>query len=156
MATESWITIDADALRDYFVSAAIDAAMTAALGESQTDPTDQIIEDVVRRIRSEIGNRYVLSATANSIPKDCRWVACNLVIEQLCTRLPGLASSLMDDNARGVIRDAHRYLERIAAGEISIPNPTDPLEPTILQANSSAVVVDSITRKITRDSIRAL
>jgi phage gp36-like protein len=154
-ATEAWVTIDVDALRDYFVGAGIDAAMTAALSTGQTDPSDQIINDVVRRIRSEIGSRYTLSATENAIPQDCRWVACMLSVEQLCTRVPGLAT-LIDDNARVVIRDAHRYLERIAAGEIAIPMPEDPLEPSALQTQSNATVVSSITRKFTRDTLAGL
>jgi hypothetical protein len=152
--TEAWITIDTDALRDYFVSAGIDAAMEAALGSSQTDPTDTIIADVVRRIRSEIGTKWTLSENPLAIPQDLKWVACMLVSEQLCTRVPGLITLL--DGSRDVIKDAKDYLKRIAAGDISIPNPTDPQEEPVLQQNRAPVIVSSITRKFTRDTLAGL
>jgi hypothetical protein len=51
-----WVTITTDDLNDTKVAALVDALRTAALAVGQDDPVDEIIADVISRIRAEVAS----------------------------------------------------------------------------------------------------
>ncbi len=123
MAT--WITISPEDLNDYQVAAYVNAARTAALDAGQSDPFDQVMPDIVARVRAEVRGcaRNRVSVTPLSVPPDLRSHTILLIIEAMQARLPGIP---LDEGIKTLITDAKKYLQRVANCEIPIGLPTDP------------------------------
>lgn len=109
----AWITVVVADLNDYLVGAQMTALRTAALAGGQSDPFTHVSGDVVNRIRMKIQScaRNRLSATAGTIPPECKWIACYLIIEAMQLRLPSLK---LTDDQRTQIGEAKKQLDRIA------------------------------------------
>lgn len=139
----AWIVITVDDLDDYLAAAAMSALRSAALGTSQTDPFARVMPDIASRIRNEIqacaSNR--ISATTNAIPPELKTIACLMIIEAMQARLPGVD---LTEKQQDMLRDGRDYLKRIANCEISVSDPTDPVDPDV--ASGQVEIVSSRTR----------
>ncbi len=146
MAT--WITIAPEDLADYQAAALVNAARTAALASGQADPFDQVMPDVVARIRAEIRgcktNR--VSLTPDSIPPDLKSTAILLVVEAMQARLPGVA---LDEGIKTLIADAKKYLVRIAKCEVPVGLPDDPELVEDIQAVQGTPMITARERNFT-------
>ena len=117
-----WITLQLSDLYDYLAAPQVALLKSLALDPSQTNPIDEIIDDVTHRIRAEIsGNpNNILSENRTEIPQELKSFACYLVLEYAQTRLCGL--KLTADQVR-LAEEAKDYLKRIAQGEVPIEYP---------------------------------
>src|SRR4051812_31509551 len=112
MAT-NWILIAVTDLNDYLVAAQVNALRTAALAGGQADPFTNVMHDMASRIRLKIESCRTnqVSATAYTVPPECKWIACYLIIEAMQTRLPGLK---LTEEQKGQVDRAYKELNLIA------------------------------------------
>lgn len=141
----TWITLTVADLRAYLVGAQITALQTAALGSGQSDPVEDIIDEIVGGVRLAIAScdHNVLSATADSIPPELKAEACALIIE---AAQPRLKLKLSDDQ-KDAANNARRKLERIAECKLKVSTPADPETTETAQKNNGVSVVKSRPQK---------
>jgi hypothetical protein len=142
-------------LNDYLVGAQVEALRTAALADGQDDPFLKIMPDVAARIRLKIEScqRNSISATANAIPPELKWLACYLILEAMQLRLPSLR---LTDDQRTQISEAKKQLDRIADCKDVVSVPDDPLEPSDAQQAGGITLVSNTTRRATREKMDGL
>ena len=101
--------------------------------------------------------RNRLSLTANSVPPECVWIICWLMIEALQTRIPQL--QLTEDQKKQIQR-AHGDLEKIrravSNNQYVISQPSDPEDDPAQTFSPMAYVVSSDERVLTRAKLQAL
>ena len=122
----NWLTITTNDLNDAKVSALVDALRNVALAAGQTDPSPRVIQSVITRIRAEVKGcaKNLLDADTTKIPADLKDLAARMILRQLKSRLE---IPLTDDELTEQKNDL-RYLERIAACDIPIDQPDNPVE----------------------------
>lgn len=149
----AWINLVATDLEDYLVAAQVSAMRTAALGDSQGDPFDKVMPDVVRDMRRKIEScpRNVLSATADSIPPELKKAACYLIIEALEGRL----KLKVTEDQRKQIDKAEKQMERIADCKEVVTAPLDPEEHQG-QQSGGVTVVNSTCREASRERLNGI
>jgi phage gp36-like protein len=120
----TWITIQTSDLYDYLCAPQLNVLRNFGQSDDQTNPINEIIDDITARIRAEIsGNkRNLLSADKTKIPQDLKSFACYLILESAQTRIPSLKLSV--DQVR-LASDAKEYLKRIAQGEVPVSIPDE-------------------------------
>lgn len=121
----SWTSITVADLKDAKVAALVEACQTAALGSGQTDPTANIIQDVVTRIRAEVAacRSNQLDADTTTIPSDLKSLAARMIMRQCQSRL----QIQLNEDEREEQRNDLRYLERIAECKIPVAATDDPI-----------------------------
>lgn len=154
MAT-NWILIAVTDLNDYMVGAQVNALRTAALAAGQADPFTNVMRDIASRIRLKIESCRTnqVSATVYTIPPECKWIACYLILEIMQTRLPGLK---MTDEQKDTLKSAKKELDLIASCDSVVTAPTDPLIPADAQTGGSIELANTTTRQFTRDKLSGL
>lgn len=137
-----WILLTINDLEQYLIATQIKTLHTRVLGPNESDPLDDIISDVTRRIRADIsGNpRNLLSQDETLIPAELKPCACYLVVEALQTRLPGL--KLSSEQIRNA-DNARQQLIRISKGEIPVSRPLNPGNNPTYGPSASMVCVHS-------------
>lgn len=150
----AWIVIVVADLNDYLVGAQVEALRTAALAAGQADPFTKVMPDIAARMRLKIEScaRNRLSATANAIPPETKWIAAYLILEAMQVRLPGLR---LTEDQRNQIAEAKKQLDRIADCKDVVSEPLDPEESGAQQAGG-ITVVSSTTRTATREKMDGL
>lgn len=145
----SWTTIALSDLKDAKAAALVEACQTKALGAGQTDPTANIIANVIARIRAEIAgcsaNR--LDRDTTLIPTDLKSLGCRMILREMQSRL----QYPLSDDEREEQRNDLRYLERIARCEVPIETPDDPVTPET-QGRVGTPDVTERTREFSRDA----
>lgn len=151
MAT-NWILIVVTDLNDYLVGAQMNALRTAALAAGQADPFTNVMHDITSRIRLKIESCKTnqVSATVYTVPPECKWIACYLIIEAMQTRLPGLK---LTEEQKEQIKSAKAELNLIAKCDSVVTLPTDPLVPPDAQLGGSIEVANTTPRQYTRDKL---
>jgi hypothetical protein len=151
----AWIVLTVDDLNDYLVGAQVEALRTAALAVGQADPFTNIMHAIAARIRLKIEScaRNEISATANAIPPELKWIAAYLVLEAMQLRLPSLR---LTDDQRTQISEAKKQLDRIADCKDVVSVPDDPLEPSDAQQAGGITLVSNTTRRATREKMDGL
>ena len=151
----AWVTIVVGDLNHYLVGAQVSAVNTAALASGQTDRFARVMTDVVNRIRNKIetcvANR--ISATALTVPPSLRAGACLLIMEAMQASIPSL--KLTEDQVRQIER-YQKDLDLITKCELTVEEPTDPLEPANAQRGGAVELVSSTTRNATREKLAGL
>lgn len=151
----AWITIAVTDLNNYLVAAQVGAVNTAALGSGQTDRFTEVKTSVLNRIRNKIescaNNR--LSLTPLTIPPSLKACACLLIIEGLQSSIPSL--KLSEDQVRQ-IEKYEADLTAIAKCELTVEEPTDPLDPGNAQTGGAVEVFTDNTRRFTRRTMDGL
>lgn len=139
-------------LNDYLVGAQVNALRAAALAAGQADPFTNVMHDMASRIRLKIEScqRNQVSATPYTIPPECKWIACYLIIEAMQTRLPGLK---LTEEQKGQTDRAYKELNLIAKCESAVTLPSDPLVPADAQQGGAIEIASSSTRQFTRDKL---
>jgi hypothetical protein len=146
----NWITLAAADLNAYQVAALVTATREAALGAGQADPFLEVMPDIVARIRAEVRGcaRNRVSNSSLTIPKDLKAQAIYLIFEAMSARL-GLSLS---DDLKELVRDARKYLARVAACEIPIGEPSDPETTNDVQSTAGTPHITAPTRRFDRCS----
>ncbi len=142
-------------LRDYLISAQVDALATKGLGMGQADPFANIMADAAAAIRSAIASNSgnTVSATANSVPAELKWVLCVKTLEFMQGRI---TSFELTKSQLRQLDEANQVLKDIMAGTFKVTLPPDPIAGSLVQFGSPAVVVSSSTRLYTRDRLNGL
>lgn len=147
----AWIVITEANLNDYLVGAQMDALKTAALAAGQADPFTAIMPDIIARIRLKIQScaRNRLSLTANSVPPECKWIACYLIIEAMQVRLP---IKVRPDFATQ-LQEAKKQLDRMADCKDVVSLPNDPEGTPEAQTSAGITLVNSTCREASREKL---
>lgn len=148
-----WVVITESHLDAYIVAAYADALRTAALGDGQIEPFDEIMRDRASYVRNRISGRVVLSATPYSVPPELKTCTVMLVTEAMSVRL-SVALELSEDQ-RSMIRRAYRDLEIAGTEDLPISVPDDPLTPPV-QSPGGVSVVNTSSRPATSKTMEGL
>jgi hypothetical protein len=151
----NWTAITVDDLNDTKVAALVDALRTAALAAGQDDPSDEIIGNVVARIRAEIKGcaQNVLDVDATKIPKDLKSLAARMIIRELMGRL----RMPLTEDERIEEKNDLRYLERIADCDVPVATADTPeTTPSVQSGSAAEIVTDRTDRKFTSDTLEGL
>ncbi len=138
-----WITLTVAQLDTAKAAALVDALQSAALAVAQADPLPEIITNVTARIRMEIaaGGRTVLDADATKLPPSLKSLGLRMVLREGQSRInAGGALPLADDEKEEWRQDV-RFLERIAKGEITVEESTNPEAVPSVQAASPSPMI---------------
>lgn len=148
-----WTTLTGAMLDDAKAAALVAALRTAALGPTQADPVPGILADVVVRIRMEIaaGGRTRLSADATLIPPSLKRLALRMTLREGQSRLNALGALALSEDERIEEKNDLRFLERIAKGEISVEEPTDPEAVPTVQSSSPSPMICARPRGVDQD-----
>lgn len=136
MPAVTWITITLAHLSTAKAAALVEQLRTAALGAGQSDPVPEIIVDVTNRIRAEVaaGGKTVMDADATRVPPSLKSIASRMVLREAQSRLSVFGGlPLSEDEVREEKNDL-RYLERIAAGGITVETSDNPEATPSVQA----------------------
>ncbi len=119
----NWVTITTSDLQDTKAAALVSAMQSAALGVGQSDPTANIIADVVARVRAEIKGWRAneLDSDATKVPHDLKSLTCRMILRELQSRL----QLPLNDDEREEQRNDLDYLKRIARGEVPVALPDE-------------------------------
>lgn len=149
-----WTAITVDDLNDTKVAALVNALRTAALAVGQDDPSDEIIANVVARIRAEVAGckTNVLDADTTKIPGDLKSLACRMVVREMQSRL----QEPLNEDERAEKRDDLEYLRRISKCEVPVAEPDNPLTTPEVQQGGGVEVVTSSPVTTTRTQLSGL
>jgi hypothetical protein len=148
----NWITITADDVATKLAGAELTAAREAALGEGQTDPLPDVIEEVVQEVRGYVAAAFTLSAGL-TIPQKLRGAALVLIRDRLLSRFP--TSAFSTEDRRSQVQAAYQLLRDVAAGRFKIDAADEAVDSEV--ASSSAVELTGRSRpNFTRDSLNGL
>lgn len=144
-----WTSISATDLQDTKAAALVDACRTAALGSGQADPVPGIILNVIARIRAEISGcrNNVLDADTTKIPNDLKSLGCRMILREAMSRI----QQPLNDDEREEQRNDLRYLERIAACDVPVAAPDDPIATEEVQSGAGTPRLTARTRTFGRD-----
>jgi len=140
----AWATIIVDDLKAGLAGAELEALQSAALATGQSDPTPEIIAQVIDLVRGYIAAAGVTLGTGATIPSKLKTSALAIIRYRICSRLP--ISSLLTDARKQEYQDALRLLEQVAAGRFRVEEPT---EAATEQAGASSPRFDTNTRVFT-------
>lgn len=149
-----WIPITLANLKVAKLSALVEALRTAALGDGQEDPTDEIIEGVIARIRAEIEgcDSNVLDEDETTIPKDLKPLACRMVIREMKDRL----EEPLTAQEQTAEKNDLAYLERIAACKVPIAAPDNPQSESEVQGGGGITHVTADGSRTSREKMNGL
>ena len=118
----AWNTITTDDIKSRLAGAELNALQTAALADGQTDPTPEIVNQVIDEVRGYIAAAGVTLGTEGTIPSKLKVATLNLIRYRLCSRLP--VASLLTEARIKEYDDAVRLLEQVAAKKFAVEEPT--------------------------------
>src|SRR5438876_9524159 len=144
--TVPWVVLNSSDLNAFLVAPQLTALRTAALATNQSDPFDDLLPIHAARVRTHIisNPRNRLSATPNSVPPECVWILCWLMIEALQNRVPTLR---LTEDQKKEIQNAKSDLEKIrravSNNQYLISLPDDPQTDPVQSVGPLAAVVQS-------------
>ena len=152
MPAVAWITLTIAQLDTAKAAALVDALQSAALADGQPDPLPEIIAGVTSRIRAEIaaGGRTVLDADGTKVPPSLKSLALRMVLREGQSRLNAGGAFPLSDDEREEWRQDVRYLERIARGDITVEESTNPESTPTVQAAVPSPKICERERTMTR------
>lgn len=125
----SWLSITLATLKEAKIAALIDACDSAALGSGQANRAAGIIQGVVNEIRNAVAtcNRNSVDSDTTKIPQSQRDLAVDLII----ARLKNTIEQDLTEDERSNIAERRRQLRDIAACDLVVDQPDNPIEPTV-------------------------
>lgn len=153
MNTVPWITITADSLRAYLVAEQVAALQAEALAPGQAAPFDEIMPDVVRKIRAYIASNpdNQVDAGELTLPPELKLDASYLIIAAMLGRL-GIAMTKDQADAHEAARST---LIALREKKLLVSAPASPVAPAV-QGGAAVLLVSSAPRQATADSLRDL
>lgn len=132
----AWITITVDTLKEAKVSALIEACSTAALEVGQDDRAEGLIQGVVNEIRNSVASCKTnkVDSDTTKIPESQRDLAVDLIIARL---KKSIEQDLTEDE-RSEVSERRRQLRDIAACDLVVDQPDDPIVPDVQGADDRA------------------
>lgn len=153
----AWVVLTVADIYPYLQAKQVDLLREGELTPQQSDPFEDIMPYQAARLRTAIAanQRNKLSATANAIPPECKWVLVWLVLEQMLVRIPQLELS---EDQKSLIKDAKAELDRIrdVAKAYPISVPVDPESSASQTVQPTLVCLNEITRLATREYLAGL
>lgn len=148
----SWITITADDIDDTKLAPLVAVLRSAALAEGQGDPVPELLATVVQRVRLEIAaGGHVVSADAAKVPPSLKRLVARWAVWDAKGRLEQEPS----EQEKTDHRDDLAFLRRIAAGDLGVEMPDDPVTPQVT-GGPGMEVVESRGREATRAKLSGL
>jgi hypothetical protein len=122
---EDWVCLAAKDMEMVLSATQLELLRSAVLGPGEADPLPELLDGVVRQVRSAVAasGKFLLSADGKKIPKELLADACILALERLQTRIPPLR--LSPDQVRSA-ENARKTLLRISRGEGMVGRPARP------------------------------
>lgn len=144
----SWTTVTTSDLNDTKVAALVSALRTAALAQGQSDPSTNIIADVVTTIRNNIKSCAAneLDITTTKIPPSLKRLACRMIVREMQSRL----RIALNDDERNERSADERTLERIARCELKVDETDTPETTATVQAGSNTPRINEPSRTFSR------
>jgi len=125
----NWIPITLATLKEAKVAALIDACDSAALGEGQANRSAGVIQGVVDEIRNAVASCKTnrVDSDLTKIPKGLR----DLAVDLITARLKKAIEQPLTDDERTDVAERRRQLRDIAACDLVVDQPDDPVEPEV-------------------------
>lgn len=125
----AWIAITVDTLNEAKIAALIEACSTAALAAGQPDRAAGIIQGVVNEIRNAVATCRTnqVDEDVTKIPESQRDLAVDLIIARLKN---AIEQPLTEDERQSITR-RDRQLRDIAACDLVVDQPDDPVDPEV-------------------------
>lgn len=139
-----WAIIVVDDLKSGLAGAELEALQSAALATGQSDPTPEIIAQVVDLVRGYIAAGGVTLGSGATLPSKLKTSALAIIRYRICSRLP--VSSLLTEARKQEYQDAIRLLEQVAAGRFRVEEPENAATE---QAGASSPRFDTLPRIFT-------
>lgn len=143
-----WISISVEDLEDAKVAALVTALRTKALGDSQDDPSERIIQDIVTDLRRKIAScrNNQVDSDESTIPASLKPLACDLIVYRLKNRL----EIELTEDERAIRRSHERTLDRIASCEDVIEQPDTSAVPAV-QSTAGTPSIDNTAAACRRE-----
>lgn len=148
----AWIAITAEMLQHTKVAALVDALRSAALGEGESDPVDDIAADVVAEIRTAIATAggSVDASGEDTVPPSLVRMACRLILWEAKGRLE--LDRTMDEMDH---REDLRRLDRVRQGKELVEQP-DEAETLPVMGGAAVVIGEQRTRVANQGGLNGL
>jgi len=149
----AWIQITEDHVKTKITGPELAAARTAALASGQTDPLQEVIDQITREVRGCVAAwPHNILGQGDTIPDECLRAALALIVAELCVRLPG--KILLSDARSEARKEATAFLNRVSEGKVRLVLPD--VETTEAVAGPATRLVNSRPRQATRDNLNGL
>jgi len=134
----NWIAITTDTLKEAKVAALVEACDSAALGAGQDNRAAGIIQGVVNEVRAAVASckTNTVDDDETKIPKGQRDLAVDLILARLKNTLEIDLTKDESDN----VAHRRRQLREIAACELVVDQPDDPVEPEVQSGNATELL----------------
>lgn len=163
-ATKTWVVLTLEDLQDNLIDAQIKKTLEwqSAPGDDPltNNPFASVMVETVAEVRTAIASNpaNVLSATANSVPPECKHMTTWLIIDSLKFRFATVAP--LTDEQKEMVKEAKAQLEMIrnwrnVGSQFIISSPTDP-ETEPAQIARTPAETWYYERVSTRETLRGL
>lgn len=146
----AWTYVTKDDLRDYVVSALVEAIDTAALGDSQADRFTNVHANTIAEVRAAVASdsKNILDQDEMKIPRSLlsatAWIICQYMAQ-------GLGLNLTEAQLNEV-QEARNRIEAVRNGDLSVEVPDSPDPTPDVQSTSAATIASQSTRRWTQES----
>jgi hypothetical protein len=125
----SWIVIDIETLKEAKVAALIEALDTEALGSGQPNRAAGLIQGVVNEVRLAVA-----SCAANQVDEDPTKIPDglrDLTVDLINARLKNTLEYALTQDERDTVAERRRQLRDVAACDLVVDQPDDPVDPPV-------------------------
>lgn len=132
----SWIALTTDTLKEAKVAALIEACDSAALGDDQPNRAAGLIQGVVNEVRNAVA-----SCRANQVDEDTTKIPesqRDLAVDLIIARLKNAIEQPLTEDERDNVTERRRQLRDIAACELVVDQPDNPIDAPVEGADNRA------------------
>lgn len=151
----AWVTVTKENLRNYVVSALVDAIDEAALGESQIERFTAVHSDTIAEVRMAVASNIdnILDSDTTKIPQSLRsaaaWLICNYMAQGL--------GIVLTESQLAEVTSAREKLRDVANGDIAVELADVPDTTPDAQVDAAAVELVSYSDRVyTRETMAGI
>lgn len=150
----AWVTVTKENLRNYVVSALVDAIDESALGESQIERFTSVHDDTIAEVRMAVGSNEdnILDSDTDKIPQSLRPAACWLICNYMAQGL----GIVLTESQLAEVTAAREKLNDVANGDIAVEAADDPDTTPDVQGGAAVELVSYSDRVYTRDTMAGI
>jgi phage gp36-like protein len=150
----SWVTVTKENLRNYVVSALVDAIDESALGETQLERFTSVHADTIAEVRMAVASNEnnILDSDTDKIPQSLRSAACWLICNYMAQ---GLQIQLTEQQQAEVTASREK-LQAVANGDIAVETPDAPDSSPDAQGGAAVELASYSERIYTRDTMAGI
>jgi hypothetical protein len=134
----SWIAITLATLNEASIADLIEACDSAALGTGQDNRAAGLIQGVVNEVRNAVATctRNQVDSDTTKIPASQR----DLCVDLIIARLKGAILQPLTEDERTNVAERRRQLRDIAACDLVVDQPDDPVAPEVQQSGAATII----------------